>query len=168
MVHRPAKREPSEFELIVDPDNDEVLAIEYCKQYPEYFVELLALTTKQELSHLQNRDNTDAIDASIKQQLNGSAFGRGSIVSVHVIKSVRCFKVKFIQFTASEDFKGRALWVPIMTEPGLSHLQVQQLRKVRDLICRPSSFKNIKMQALISYIDTRPFCKLFVIALLTN
>lgn len=129
MVPHAKKRESSEFEIIVDPNKDEVLAIDYCKQYPKYFVELLALTTKQELSDLQNRENTDGTHVSIKQQMNGSTFGRGSIISVHVIKSVRCFRVTFIQFTSYEDLKGRALWVPVMTKPGLSHLQVEQFRK---------------------------------------
>lgn len=125
------KRGDDDFENTkVEADEDEVVAIEYGQSYPEYAVEVRAYAFKPTLAELQMRD----ADKSVKYrgQYSGEVVGRGIPESIHVIKKVRWWKVKFMEAMSDGDkSKVAGFWVPLMTPAkGLQMVQFGNLKSV--------------------------------------
>lgn len=125
---------PSFDDMEVPPDADEKVAIANGHTYPDVFLELRAYAFKVTLAELQIRDADMAV--KYRGQLSGAVVGRGIPESVHVIKKVRWWKVKFMEATSDgspSEKTGLAtnFWIPLMTpSKGLQMIQFGQLKSV--------------------------------------
>lgn len=132
----PPKREPkqqqqTELEKEVSPDDDEAEAMASMSKSSTFFLYLFALLKKENGKQMQARDAGE----SIRPANTGEWVAHGTLQSVHVIRNIRCFKVEIIHIDCPVAPRGRkktipTLYLPTMTNRGLEHMQVSQLKKV--------------------------------------
>jgi hypothetical protein len=129
---QPTERPPTELEQEVTPDDDEAVAMECCNKSSTFSLKLFAFTKKEMLAELQAREGE--VENKCLRQYDGESFGRGILQSVHVIRNIRCFKVEIThidnQIPSGRKKQIAILWVPTMTDRGLEHMLVPQLKKV--------------------------------------
>lgn len=93
---------------------------------------MFAFTKKEMLADLQSRDDFES-NSPVRQH-GGEVFGHGTLQSVHVVRNVRCFKVEVVHINnylpSGRKPKIATLWVPTMTDRGLEHVEVPQIKKV--------------------------------------
>jgi hypothetical protein len=130
---QPKLQQQTELEKEVRPDDDEAEAMAWMSKSSTFLLDLFALVNIENWADLQARE----AGKSVKEN-TGSSVARGTLQSVHVIRNMRCFKVEIMHidchtvWIASFGRKKKisSLWLPTMTDRGLEHMKIPQLKKV--------------------------------------
>lgn len=151
---RPIQPEPTELQKEVTPDEDEATAMAWMSKSSTYYFKLFAFTKIEILAELQARETQQLGNKSLGQT-DGESFGRGTSRSVHIIRNVRCFKVEIFhidnQIPSGRKKQIATLWVPTMTDRGLEHMQVSQLKKVPTKLQFQPFFNSVQVALLVQF-----------------
>jgi hypothetical protein len=146
----------TEIEQEVRPDDDEAAAMVWMSKSSPFLFNLFALVKRENWADLQARE-----DGKPLKQNTGSPVARGKLQSVHVVRNIRCFKIEIMHIdchTVWIDPCGRkhnisTLWVPTMTDRGLIHVQVPQLKKVKTTLFLHYSDNYLVNMPLLTWLN---------------